>query len=169
MRKALLVFLCQGKEQKKSFGAGHLEDSAIPRDIVTRGGTKLLLLLVPGSSESQAAECILPPVTGHIPSARFCPLHDLQEGTLPLTSASFLFPTELRLCRRLPGMRILPVLCALLLLALQGVTGLSPFGPSVQACERRGGFCSYRSCPQGIGRIGLCSDREFCCRMRWYP
>uniref|UniRef100_A0A8D2NCI0 Beta-defensin-like domain-containing protein n=1 Tax=Zonotrichia albicollis TaxID=44394 RepID=A0A8D2NCI0_ZONAL len=66
-------------------------------------------------------------------------------------------------------MRILPVLCALLLLVLQGVTGLSPVGASAQECERRGGFCSHHSCPPGIGRIGLCSEREFCCRMRWYP
>ncbi|NXV62463.1 GLL5 protein, partial [Molothrus ater] len=62
-------------------------------------------------------------------------------------------------------MRILPVLCALLLLMLQGVTGLSPVGASAQECERRGGFCSHHSCPPGIGRIGLCSEREFCCRM----
>lgn len=49
--------------------------------------------------------------------------HDLQEGTRPFTSASFLFSPELRLCWRLPGMRILPVLYALLLLMLRGVTG----------------------------------------------
>ncbi|XP_059699077.1 gallinacin-5-like [Haemorhous mexicanus] len=96
-------------------------------------------------------------------------LHDLQEGTLLLTSASLLFSPELRLCCGLPGMRILPVLCALLLLMLQGVTGLSPVRASAQDCERRGGFCSHRSCPPGIGRIGLCSEQEFCCRMRWYP
>ncbi|XP_053857647.1 gallinacin-5-like [Vidua macroura] len=77
--------------------------------------------------------------------------------------------SELRLCWRLPGMRILPVVCALLLLMLQGVTGLSPVRASAQDCERRGGFCSHRSCPPGIGRIGLCSEQEFCCRMRWYP
>ncbi|NXF20565.1 GLL5 protein, partial [Rhodinocichla rosea] len=62
-------------------------------------------------------------------------------------------------------MRILPALCALLLLMLQGMTGLSPVGASTQECERRGGFCSRRSCPPGIGRIGLCSKRDFCCRM----
>ncbi|NXM87178.1 GLL5 protein, partial [Oenanthe oenanthe] len=42
--------------------------------------------------------------------------------------------------------------------------GLSPVGASAQECERRGGFCSQRSCPPGIGRVGLCSEREFCCR-----
>ncbi|NXO45005.1 GLL5 protein, partial [Locustella ochotensis] len=66
-------------------------------------------------------------------------------------------------------MRILPVLCALLLLMLPGVTGLPPVRASAQDCERRGGFCSRRSCPPGIGRVGLCSEQEFCCRMRWYP
>ncbi|NWI95318.1 GLL5 protein, partial [Pitta sordida] len=66
-------------------------------------------------------------------------------------------------------MRILPVLCALLLLVLQGVTGLSLARASHQECERRGGFCSPLSCPPGIGRVGLCSEQEFCCRMRWYP
>ncbi|NXK37752.1 GLL5 protein, partial [Piprites chloris] len=66
-------------------------------------------------------------------------------------------------------MRILPVLCALLLLMLLGVTGLSLARGSHQECERRGGFCSHRSCPPGIGRVGLCSEQEFCCRMRWYP
>ncbi|XP_054147772.1 gallinacin-5-like isoform X2 [Melozone crissalis] len=65
-------------------------------------------------------------------------------------------------------MKILPLLLVLLLVAFQGAAGLSPVGASAQECERRGGFCSHRSCPPGIGRIGLCSEREFCCRMRWY-
>uniref|UniRef100_A0A803V466 Beta-defensin-like domain-containing protein n=1 Tax=Ficedula albicollis TaxID=59894 RepID=A0A803V466_FICAL len=43
--------------------------------------------------------------------------------------------------------------------------GLSPVRASAQECERRGGFCSQRSCPPGIGRVGLCSEQEFCCRM----
>ncbi|NXS23158.1 GLL5 protein, partial [Mystacornis crossleyi] len=42
--------------------------------------------------------------------------------------------------------------------------GLSPARASPQDCERRGGFCSHRSCPPGIGRVGLCSEQEFCCR-----
>ncbi|XP_032603590.3 gallinacin-5 isoform X1 [Taeniopygia guttata] len=88
---------------------------------------------------------------------------------LVLLLVAFHGAAELRLCWRLPGMRILPVLCALLLLMLQGVTGLAPVRASAQDCERRGGFCSQRSCPPGIGRIGLCSEQEFCCRMRWYP
>ncbi|XP_058691768.1 gallinacin-5-like [Poecile atricapillus] len=88
---------------------------------------------------------------------------------LVLFLVAFQGAAELRLCWRLPGMRILPVLCALLLLMLRGVTGLSPVRASAQDCERRGGFCSHRSCPPGIGRIGLCSEQEFCCRMRWYP
>ncbi|NXE24056.1 GLL5 protein, partial [Ardeotis kori] len=59
-------------------------------------------------------------------------------------------------------MRILPVLCALLLLMLQG--GLSFARGTPQECERRGGFCSHGSCPPGIGRIGICSEQDFCCR-----
>ncbi|NWI58885.1 GLL5 protein, partial [Calyptomena viridis] len=62
-------------------------------------------------------------------------------------------------------MRILPALCALLFLMLQRVTGLSLAPGSHQDCERRGGFCSPLSCPPGIGRVGLCSEQEFCCRM----
>ncbi|NXI31233.1 GLL5 protein, partial [Sterrhoptilus dennistouni] len=42
--------------------------------------------------------------------------------------------------------------------------GLPPVRASAQDCERREGFCSQRSCPPGIGRIGLCSQQEFCCR-----
>ncbi|NXX84774.1 GLL5 protein, partial [Urocolius indicus] len=61
-------------------------------------------------------------------------------------------------------MRILPLLSALLLLVLQGAAGLSLARGSPQDCERRGGFCSLRSCPPGIGRIGLCSEHDFCCR-----
>ncbi|KAM6272760.1 uncharacterized protein M6G45_003599 [Spheniscus humboldti] len=38
-----------------------------------------------------------------------------------------------------------------------------------QDCERRGGFCSHGSCPPGIGRVGICSEQDFCCRRRWYP
>ncbi|KAM6081842.1 gallinacin-5-like [Chlamydotis macqueenii] len=64
-------------------------------------------------------------------------------------------------------MRILPVLCALLLLVLQ--EGLSFPRGMPQDCERRGGFCSHGSCPPGIGRIGICSEHDFCCRIRWYP
>ncbi|KFV69702.1 Gallinacin-5 [Dryobates pubescens] len=65
-------------------------------------------------------------------------------------------------------MRILPLLCALLLM-LQGAAGLSLAPGLPQHCERRGGFCSHKSCPPGIGRIGLCSEQDFCCRSRWYP
>ncbi|NWS78581.1 GLL5 protein, partial [Crotophaga sulcirostris] len=61
-------------------------------------------------------------------------------------------------------MRILPVLCALLLLMFQGVAGLSLTRGTPQDCERRRGFCSHKSCPPGIGRIGICSEQEFCCR-----
>ncbi|NWT15281.1 GLL5 protein, partial [Vireo altiloquus] len=42
--------------------------------------------------------------------------------------------------------------------------GLTPVRASAEDCERRRGFCSHRSCPPGIGRIGLCSEQEFCCR-----
>ncbi|NXU06756.1 GLL5 protein, partial [Buphagus erythrorhynchus] len=42
--------------------------------------------------------------------------------------------------------------------------GLPPLGASAQDCERRRGFCSQRSCPPGIARVGLCSEQEFCCR-----
>ncbi|NXP13263.1 GLL5 protein, partial [Thinocorus orbignyianus] len=66
-------------------------------------------------------------------------------------------------------MRILPLLCALLLLVLQGAAGLSRTQGSPQECERRGGFCSHRLCPPGIGRVGICSEQDFCCRSRWYP
>uniref|UniRef100_A0A672UIQ9 Beta-defensin-like domain-containing protein n=1 Tax=Strigops habroptila TaxID=2489341 RepID=A0A672UIQ9_STRHB len=66
-------------------------------------------------------------------------------------------------------MRILPLLCALLLLMLRGAAGKTPSLGSPQDCERRGGFCSHGSCPLGIGRVGLCSEHEFCCRSRWYP
>ncbi|NXQ87396.1 GLL5 protein, partial [Nyctibius grandis] len=66
-------------------------------------------------------------------------------------------------------MRILPLLCALLLLMLQGAAGLFLARGSPQDCERRGGFCSPKSCPPGIGRIGICSEQDFCCRSRWYP
>ncbi|NXI89875.1 GLL5 protein, partial [Psophia crepitans] len=62
-------------------------------------------------------------------------------------------------------MRILPLLCALLLLMLQGAAGLSLARGSPQDCERRGGFCSLHSCPPGITRIGICSKQDFCCRM----
>ncbi|EOB05386.1 Gallinacin-5, partial [Anas platyrhynchos] len=55
-----------------------------------------------------------------------------------------------------------------LLLMLQAAAGLSFPRGSPQDCERRGGFCSHRSCPPGIGRIGLCSKEDFCCRRRWY-
>ncbi|NXC75064.1 GLL5 protein, partial [Anhinga anhinga] len=61
-------------------------------------------------------------------------------------------------------MRILPLLCAFLLLMLQGTAGLSLARGWPQDCERRGGFCSQGSCPQGISRIGICSEQEFCCR-----
>ncbi|NXC42155.1 GLL5 protein, partial [Penelope pileata] len=61
-------------------------------------------------------------------------------------------------------MRILPVLLVVLLLMLQGAAALSLAQRSPQDCERRGGFCSHRSCPPGIGRIGLCSEEVFCCR-----
>ncbi|NXX15777.1 GLL5 protein, partial [Podargus strigoides] len=61
-------------------------------------------------------------------------------------------------------MRILPVLCALLLLMLQGAAGLSLPQGLPQACVRRGGFCSHGSCPPGIGRVGICSEQDFCCR-----
>ncbi|NWI27161.1 GLL5 protein, partial [Sula dactylatra] len=66
-------------------------------------------------------------------------------------------------------MRILPLLCALLLLMLQGAAGLSLAQGLPQDCERRGGFCSQGWCPLGISRIGICSEEEFCCRSRWYP
>uniref|UniRef100_A0A663MLU4 Beta-defensin-like domain-containing protein n=1 Tax=Athene cunicularia TaxID=194338 RepID=A0A663MLU4_ATHCN len=66
-------------------------------------------------------------------------------------------------------MRILPLLCALLLLMIQAAAGLSLARGSPQDCERRGGFCSHRSCPPGIGRVGICSEQDFCCRSRWYP
>ncbi|NXI72812.1 GLL5 protein, partial [Anseranas semipalmata] len=66
-------------------------------------------------------------------------------------------------------MRILPLLFAVLLLMFQGAAGLSLARGSPQDCERRGGFCSHRSCPPGIGRIGICSEVVFCCRRRWYP
>ncbi|NXU48864.1 GLL5 protein, partial [Turnix velox] len=61
-------------------------------------------------------------------------------------------------------MRILPFLCALLLLMLQGGAGLFHNRGLPQDCERRGGFCSHRSCPTGISRIGICSEEEYCCR-----
>ncbi|NWW47928.1 GLL5 protein, partial [Pedionomus torquatus] len=61
-------------------------------------------------------------------------------------------------------MRILPLLCALLLFMLQGAAGLSHARGSPQDCERRGGFCSHKSCPPGIGRVGICSEQDFCCR-----
>ncbi|XP_039914975.1 gallinacin-5-like [Hirundo rustica] len=88
---------------------------------------------------------------------------------LVLLLVAFQGAAESGLCWRLAGMRILPVLCALLLLMFRGATGLPPVRASAQDCERRGGFCSHSSCPPGIGRVGLCSEREFCCRMRWYP
>ncbi|NXN91003.1 GLL5 protein, partial [Rhinopomastus cyanomelas] len=66
-------------------------------------------------------------------------------------------------------MRILPLLCALLLLVLQGAAGLTLSQGSRQDCERRRGFCSPGSCPPGIGRIGICSEEDLCCRSRWYP
>ncbi|NWY51631.1 GLL5 protein, partial [Chionis minor] len=62
-------------------------------------------------------------------------------------------------------MRILPLLCALLLLMLREAAGLSRARGTPQDCERRGGFCSHRSCPPGIGRVGICSEQDFCCRM----
>ncbi|NWQ91201.1 GLL5 protein, partial [Burhinus bistriatus] len=43
-------------------------------------------------------------------------------------------------------------------------TGLSRIRGSPQDCERRGGFCSHGSCPPGIGRVGICSEQDFCCR-----
>ncbi|NXK10873.1 GLL5 protein, partial [Herpetotheres cachinnans] len=61
-------------------------------------------------------------------------------------------------------MRILPLLCALLLLMLQGAAGLSLARGSPRDCEHRRGFCSHRSCPPGISRIGICSEQDFCCR-----
>uniref|UniRef100_A0A8C4UJT6 Beta-defensin-like domain-containing protein n=1 Tax=Falco tinnunculus TaxID=100819 RepID=A0A8C4UJT6_FALTI len=66
-------------------------------------------------------------------------------------------------------MRILPLLCALFFLMLQGAAGLPLTRGSPQDCEHRGGFCSHRSCPPGISRIGICSEQDFCCRSRWYP
>ncbi|KGL76946.1 Gallinacin-5 [Tinamus guttatus] len=61
-------------------------------------------------------------------------------------------------------MRILPLLCALLLI-LHGAAGFSLSRGTPEDCQRRGGFCSNGSCPLGIVRIGLCSLRDFCCRM----
>ncbi|NXU81261.1 GLL5 protein, partial [Oreotrochilus melanogaster] len=61
-------------------------------------------------------------------------------------------------------MRILSLLCALLLLVLQALAGLSLARGSPRECERRGGFCSHGSCPPGIGRVGICSEHDFCCR-----
>uniref|UniRef100_A0A8D2QP41 Beta-defensin-like domain-containing protein n=1 Tax=Zosterops lateralis melanops TaxID=1220523 RepID=A0A8D2QP41_ZOSLA len=61
-------------------------------------------------------------------------------------------------------MRILPVLYALLLLMLRGVTGLPPVRASAQDCERRGGFCSQRSCPSQTKVIGRCSAVSVCCK-----
>ncbi|NXJ91864.1 GLL5 protein, partial [Corythaixoides concolor] len=61
-------------------------------------------------------------------------------------------------------MRILPLLCALFLLMFQGATGLSLARGLPEECERRRGFCSLGSCPPGIGRIGICSEKDFCCR-----
>ncbi|NXG66680.1 GLL5 protein, partial [Hemiprocne comata] len=61
-------------------------------------------------------------------------------------------------------MRILPLLCALLLLILQEMAGLSLARGSPQDCKRRGGFCSVGSCPLGISRVGICSKHSFCCR-----
>ncbi|NXL95085.1 GLL5 protein, partial [Alectura lathami] len=61
-------------------------------------------------------------------------------------------------------MRILPLLFAVLLLMLRGSAGLSLARGSPQDCERRGGFCSPRSCPPGITRVGICSEQAFCCR-----
>ncbi|NXI34167.1 GLL5 protein, partial [Galbula dea] len=66
-------------------------------------------------------------------------------------------------------MRILPLLWLLLLLMLQGAAGLSLSRGSPQDCKRRGGFCSLRSCPPGITRVGICSEKDLCCRSRWYP
>ncbi|NWU91175.1 GLL5 protein, partial [Upupa epops] len=66
-------------------------------------------------------------------------------------------------------MRLLPLLCALLLLVLQGAAGLTFPQGLRQECERRRGFCSHRSCPPGISRVGICSEEDFCCRSRWYP
>nr|ABI48244.1 Gal 5 [Gallus gallus] len=65
-------------------------------------------------------------------------------------------------------MQILTLLFAVLLLMLRGEPGLSLARGLPQDCERRGGFCSHKSCPPGIGRIGLCSKEDFCCRSRWY-
>ncbi|KFP08784.1 Gallinacin-5, partial [Egretta garzetta] len=47
--------------------------------------------------------------------------------------------------------------------------GLSLARGSPQDCQRRGGFCSEGSCPPGINRVGICSEKAFCCRSRWYP
>ncbi|NP_001001608.2 gallinacin-5 prepropeptide precursor [Gallus gallus] len=65
-------------------------------------------------------------------------------------------------------MQILTLLFAVLLLMLRAEPGLSLARGLPQDCERRGGFCSHKSCPPGIGRIGLCSKEDFCCRSRWY-
>ncbi|KFV82310.1 Gallinacin-5 [Struthio camelus australis] len=65
-------------------------------------------------------------------------------------------------------MRVLPLLCALLLM-LHGAGGFSLSRGTPQDCERRGGFCSRGSCPLGITRVGICSLQDFCCRRRWYP
>ncbi|XP_064304650.1 gallinacin-5-like [Phalacrocorax carbo] len=65
-------------------------------------------------------------------------------------------------------MRILPLLCALLLM-LQEAAGLSLPPGLPQDCVRRGGFCSQGSCPLGISRVGICSEQDLCCRSRWYP
>ncbi|XP_051470397.1 gallinacin-5-like isoform X2 [Apus apus] len=65
-------------------------------------------------------------------------------------------------------MRILSFLFALLLVILHGAAGVSLARGSPEDCERRGGFCSRRSCPPGITRIGICSKHDFCCRSRWY-
>uniref|UniRef100_A0A8C4K3B4 Beta-defensin-like domain-containing protein n=1 Tax=Dromaius novaehollandiae TaxID=8790 RepID=A0A8C4K3B4_DRONO len=65
-------------------------------------------------------------------------------------------------------MRVLPLLCAVLLM-LHGAAGFSLSHGTPQDCERRGGFCSLGSCPPGVTRVGICSKKEFCCRRRWYP
>uniref|UniRef100_A0A8D2QNL6 Beta-defensin-like domain-containing protein n=1 Tax=Zosterops lateralis melanops TaxID=1220523 RepID=A0A8D2QNL6_ZOSLA len=41
---------------------------------------------------------------------------------------------------------------------------LPPVRASAQDCERRGGFCSQRSCPSQTKVIGRCSAVSVCCK-----
>lgn len=102
-----------------------------PSQEISQGEAATLLLLgskrlweapIPGLPSTSSWSHLL--LNGLSPLLSPVPLlHNTQTRTLLIISVSFLFSPELGTCQQLPAMRILPLLCAFLLLMLQGAAG----------------------------------------------